>query len=39
MAQAIILIVILLVCKVLSYDGLPFKPSYSRHKALILLDK
>ena len=35
MAQAVILIVISLVYNVLSYDGLPFKPSYSRHIALI----
>ena len=34
-AQAIILIVISLVYKMLSYDGLLFKPSYSRHIALI----
>ena len=39
MAQAIILIVILLVYKMLYYDGLHFEPSYSRHTALILLDK
>ena len=35
MAQAVILIVISLVYNMLSYDGLPFKPSYSRHIALI----
>jgi len=35
MAQAIILIVISLIYNILSYDGLLFKPSYSRHTALI----
>ena len=35
MAQAVILIVISLFYKMLFYDGLPFKPSYSRHIALI----
>ena len=37
MAQAIILIVISLVYKMLYYDGLHFEPSYSRHIALIFV--
>ena len=36
-AQAIILMAISLVYNILSYDGLHFKPSYSRHIALIFV--
>jgi len=37
--QAVSLVVIFLISRVLSYEGLPFEPSYSRHFIFILGNK